>query len=37
LTFIAAPVVLLVVAVLACLAPVRRAVRIDPLEALREG
>jgi ABC-type lipoprotein release transport system permease subunit len=37
ITFVAAPVVLLVVAVVACLAPVRRAVQIDPLEALRQG
>ena len=35
LSFAAVPVVLLVVAMLGCAAPVWRATRIDPIDALR--
>jgi predicted permease len=36
-TFVAVPVVLLAVAAMACVAPARRAARLDPLRVLRAG
>jgi ABC-type lipoprotein release transport system permease subunit len=36
-TFTAISVILTVVAIAACVIPVRRATRIDPLAALRQG
>lgn len=37
LTFIAVPVILLIVAIAACLVPARRALQLDPVRVLREG